>query len=157
MTVIQAGNLSTAIVRDLWRDNLRAAAGPNDADALTDPKSSERDDSHPFVVTSYPDTKPLYPMIIVREGADSAARPDRRHTLHEHDYQVLVQIGAKSSTTMFDLRDSVKAWFEGNIEMLEGNGFEDAVMGDSARVDWDGETSTETTQIPFNGVVNTIT
>lgn len=155
--VVQTEELSEHIVRDVFRDSLRSEAGPDDSDRLTDPRDGDRDDSHPFIVTSFPNTKPLYPMIVVREGSDSAERPDRRHTLHEHQYEVLVQIGASSTTTMFSLRDGVKAWFEENIEYLESEGFEDATMGSATRADWDSDVSTATMQIPFEGIVNTIT
>ena len=154
--VVQTENLSEHIVRDTFRDSLRSVAGPNDSDTLTDPEDANRDDAHPFIVTSFPDTKPLYPMIVVREGADSAERPDRRHDLHEHQYQVLVQYSASSSTAMFSLRDGIKAWFEDNIEFLESEGFEDASIGSATRADWDSEVSTASGQIPFDGLVNTV-
>jgi len=57
---------------------------------------------------------------------------------------------------MFSLRDGIKAWFEDNIEFLEGQGFEDAVIGNSSRADWDSEVSTASGQIPFDGIVNTV-
>lgn len=153
--VIQTKNLSEHIVRDTFRDGLRGVAGPNAADTLTDPKDSSRDSAHPFIVTSFPDTDPLYPMIVCSEAADSAVRPDRRKDLHEHDYRVLVQIGAISATTMFSLRDGVRAWFEDNIDFLESEGFEDAEIESSTRADWDTDSQTETWQITFAGLVNT--
>lgn len=154
--VVQTENLSEHIVRDTFRDSLRSVAGPSASDTLTDPEDANRDDAHPFIVTSFPDTKSLYPMIVVREGADSAERPDRRHDLHEHQYQVLVQYAASSATTMFSLRDGIKAWFEDNIEYLESEGFEDATIGSASRADWDSEVSTASGQIPFDGLVNTV-
>jgi hypothetical protein len=155
--VVQTENLSEHIVRDTFRDSLRANAGAQGSkEYLIDPEDANRDDAHPFIVTSFPDTKPLYPMIVVREGADSAERPDRRHDLHEHQYQVLVQYAASSSTAMFQLRDGIKAWFEDNIEFLESEGFEDATIGNASRADWDSEVSTASGQIPFGGIVNTI-
>lgn len=154
--VVQTENLSEHIVRDTFRDDLRANAGASGSGKLLiDPNDSSRDSSHPFIVTSFPDTEPLYPMIVVREGGDSAERPDRRHDFHEHDYRVLVQIGAVSTTTMFSLRDGVRAWFEDNIEFLASEGFEDCRIESSNRSDWDSEVSTATWQTAFAGIVNT--
>lgn len=154
--VVQTENLSEHIVRDTFRDGLRSAAGPNPSDTITDPEDANRDGEHPFIVTSFPDTSPLYPMIVVREGSDSGERPDRRHDLHEHQYEVLVQYAASSSTVMFSIRDGIKAWFEDNIAWLESEGFEDAVMGSSTTADWDSSVSTSSGQIPFEGTVNTV-
>lgn len=155
MTVIPTEELSTEIVVNQFRDPLRNAAGPNKADTITDPNAASRDDAHPFIVTSFPDTSPLYPMVIVGEDGDSGSRPDRRVDLHEHDYDVRVRILAKSSTTYFDLRDSIRGWFADRVDTLAANGFEDASIASSGRIDWENDISVEAGQVVFNGTVNT--
>lgn len=155
MTVIATENLSTEIVVNQFRDPLRAAAGPNDTDTITDPKAASRDSAHPFIVTSFPSTDLLYPLIVVREGGDSGSRPDRRVDLHEHEYDVVIQIATISTTTYFDLRDSIRGWFEDRIETLAGNGYEDAELVSAPRTNWDNDVDTTTGELVFRGVVNT--
>jgi hypothetical protein len=155
MTVIATENLSTEIVLHQFRDRLRNVSGPNDADTLTDPKAGSRDSGHPFIVTSFPDTKPLYPMVIVREAGDAGSRPDRRVDLHEHEYDVAVEILTRSSTTYFDLRDSIRGWFEDAIETLAANGFEDGEIVSANRTNWENDVSVVSGGVVFRGTVNT--
>lgn len=156
-TVIKTENLSKEIILNQFRNPLRQAVGPNEADTITDPVHSERDrtNNEYMITTSRPDSPRLYPLIVVREGGDSGSRPDRRADLHEHEYDVVTEILTKSDTTYFDLRDSVRAWFENRIDTLNGNGYEDAEIVSANRTQWEAEASVVSGEIVFRGTVNT--
>ena len=118
-TEISSRSLSTAIIRDLFRDGLRAAVAAGD---IADPSSARRKTAAPMILSEFPDQGLLYPHIIVSEASDVGDRPDSRADLWQHTYAVGIEIHAKSSTQMFRLRDEVRAWVEVHVDMLNAAG-----------------------------------
>lgn len=157
-TVIQTANLSREIILNQFRDPMRAEVGSVGSGArFEDPQSGSRDSAHPFIVTSYPSSDILYPMIVVQEAGDSGRRPDARVGLTEHNYAVSIQIGATSSTTLFDLRDSFRAWFEARIDTFNANGFEDPELTPSGRPSWESDPKIKAVELAAEGTVTTST
>src|SRR5690554_4728475 len=124
-TEISSSSLSTAIIRDLFRDGLRAAVAAGD---IADPSSARRKTAAPMILSEFPDQGLLYPHIIVSEASDVGDRPDSRADLWQHTYAVGIEIHAKSSTQMFRLRDEARAWVEGHVDTLNAAGFTDPQM-----------------------------
>lgn len=133
-TEISSRSLSTAIIRDLFRDGLRAAVAAGD---IFDPSSARRKGAAPMVMTELPDQGLLYPHIIVGEGSDVADRPDSRADLWQHAYAVGIEIHAKSSTQMFRIRDEARAWVEEHVDVLNAAGFTDPQISPGISMTWD--------------------
>ena len=133
-TEISSSSLSTAIIRDLFRDGLRAAIATGD---ISDPSSARRNGAAPMVLTEFPDQGLLYPHIIVSEASDVGGRPDSRADLWQHTYAVGIEIHAKSSTQMFRIRDEVRAWVERNVDTLNTAGFTDPQISPGIPMTWD--------------------
>lgn len=160
-TVIQTENLSTEIIENQFRAPIQSEADDGSR-PLTDPEAGNRDPNDdripPFVLPSFPDQDPLYPHVIVSEAGDEAARPDRRHDLHEHDpYVVEVKILAKSTTQLNKIKDGVVNWFEDHVETLESNGFGDAELrGGSDVPDFENDPAVNAKRLRFAGTVYTV-
>lgn len=155
-TVIPREKLSERIVKDLFRASLKEASGPESEDPeIVDPKEGERTSNQRFVHSSRPSRSPLYPILIVEEGADTASRPDRRVDLHEHQYDVLVTIQAASSTNLSRIKDQLRGWFENNIDMFNANGYEDPEIISAPRTDFNPDQAIEEKTFTFQGTVNT--
>ncbi len=133
-TEISSRSLSAAIIRDLFRDGLRAAVAAGD---IFDPSSAGRKGAAPMIMTELPDRGLLYPHIIVSEASDVGGRPDSRADLWQHTYAVGIEIHAKSSTQMFRLRDEVRAWVETHVDALNAAGFTDPQISPGIPMTWD--------------------
>ncbi len=151
-TEISSRSLSTAIIRDLFRDGLRAAVAAGD---IFDPSSARRNGAAPMVLTEFPDRGLLYPHIVVGEGSDVGDRPDSRADLWQHTYAVGIEIHAKSSTQMFRIRDEVRAWVEGNVDVLNAAGFTDPQMSPGISMTWDRSEEVRRWKIVVKGTVYT--
>ena len=133
-TEISSRSLSTAIIRDLFRDGLRAAVAAGD---IADPSSARRKTAAPMILSELPDRGLLYPHIIVSEVSDVGDRPDSRADLWQHTYAVGIEIHAKSSTQMFRIRDEARAWVEEHVDMLNAAGFTDPQISPGIPMTWD--------------------
>ncbi len=153
-TEISSRSLSTAIIRDLFRDGLRAALAAGD---ISDPSSARRNGAAPMVLTEFPDRGLLYPHIVVGEGSDVGDRPDSRADLWQHTYAVGIEIHAKSSTQMFRIRDEVRAWVEGNVDVLNAAGFTDPQISPGISMTWDRSEEVRRWKIVVKGTVYTVT
>lgn len=153
-TEINSSSLSTAIIRDLFRDGLRAAVAAGD---IFDPSSAGRKGAAPMVLTEFPDRGLLYPHIVVGEGSDVGDRPDSRADLWQHTYAVGIEIHAKSSTQMFRLRDEVRAWVEEHVDMLNAAGFTDPQTSPGISMTWDRSEEVRRWKIVVKGTVYTVT
>lgn len=153
-TEISSRSLSTAIIRDLFRDGLRAAVAAGD---IFDPSSARRNGAAPMVLTEFPDRGLLYPHIIVSEASDVGDRPDSRADLWQHTYAVGIEIHAKSSTQMFRLRDEVRAWVEEHVDMLNAAGFSDPQTSPGIPMTWDANEQIRRWKIVVKGTVYTVT
>lgn len=153
-TEISSRSLSTAIIRDLFRDGLRAAVAAGD---IFDPSSARRNGAAPMVLTEFPDRGLLYPHIIVSEVSDVGDRPDSRADLWQHTYAVGIEIHAKSSTQMFRIRDEVRAWVEGNVDMLNAAGFTDPQISPGISMTWDANEQIRRWKFVIKGTVYTVT
>ncbi|HKM25266.1 MAG TPA: hypothetical protein VJY40_06465 [Corynebacterium sp.] len=151
-TEISSSSLSTAIIRDLFRDGLRAAVAGGD---IADPSSARRNGAAPMVLTEFPDRGLLYPHIVVGEGSDVGDQPDSRADLWQHTYAVGIEIHAKSSTQMFRLRDEVRAWVEGNVDTLNAAGFTDPQMSPGIPMNWDANEQIRRWKFVVKGTVYT--
>ena len=144
-------SLSTAIIRDLFRDGIRAATGVS----ITDPEAARRPPRSPLVVSELPDRDRHYPHIIVGESADVSGRIDIRGGSWRHRYSTLIEIHAKSSTQMYRLRDQVRGWIENNVATLTAAGFVDAEIVSSSSMTWDGAAEVRSWRIVVQGLVYT--
>lgn len=153
-TEISSRSLSTAIIRDLFRDGLRAAVAAGD---IFDPSSARRNGAAPMVLTEFPDRGLLYPHIVVSEASDVGDRPDSRADLWQHTYAVGIEIHAKSSTQMFRIRDEVRAWVEGNVDMLNAAGFTDPQISPGISMTWDANEQIRRWKFVIKGTVYTVT
>ena len=152
-TEISSRSLSTAIIRDLFRDGLRAAVAAGD---IADPSSARRKTAAPMILSELPDRGLLYPHIIVSEASDVGDRPDSRADLWQHTYAVGIEIHAKSSTQMFRLRDEVRAWVEGNVDTLNAAGFTDPQISPGIPMNWDANEQIRRWKFVVKGTVYTI-
>lgn len=158
-TVIATEDLSTEILQNQFRKPLQQEAD-DDTRPLTDPSASARDPADntipPFVLPSFPDQDPLYPHLIVSEASDEGTRPDDRADLHEHTYDVEVEIIAKSTTRVNKLGDEVRAWFEDRIPVLNEAGFTDAsIAGGGGAPSYEHAPNAKTKAVLFRGTVYT--
>jgi len=151
-TEISSGSLSTAVIRDLFRNGLRAAVA---AGTITDPKAATRPAASPMVVSELPDRNRAYPHIIVGEASDTADRPDSRAGLWEHAYSVAIEVHAETSTHMYLIRDQVRGWVEGNVDTLNAAGFTDPQIATSVPTNWDAESRVRTWRFVVRGTVYT--
>ncbi len=151
-TEISSSSLSTAIIRDLFRDGLRAAIAAGD---IADPSSARRKTAAPMILSEFPDQGLLYPHIIVSEASDVGDRPDSRADLWQHMYAVGIEIHAKSSTQMFRLRDEVRAWVEGNVDTLNVAGFTDPQISPGIPMNWDANEQIRRWKFVVKGTVYT--
>jgi len=151
-TEISSRSLSTAIIRDLFRDGLRAAVAAGD---IFDPVSARRKGAAPMVMSELPDQGLLYPHIIVSEGSDVGDRPDSRADLWQHAYAVGIEIHAKSSTQMFRIRDETRAWVEGSVDVLNAAGFTDPQISPGIPMTWDQNEEIRRWKIIIKGTVYT--
>lgn len=151
-TEISSRSLSTAIIRDLFRDGLRAAVAAGD---IADPSSARRKTAAPMILSEFPDQGLLYPHIIVSEASDVGDRPDSRADLWQHMYAVGIEIHAKSSTQMFRLRDEVRAWVEGNVDTLNVAGFTDPQISPGIPMNWDANEQIRRWKFVVKGTVYT--
>lgn len=151
-TEISSRSLSTAIIRDLFRDGLRAAVA---AGAIFDPSSARRAGAASMVMTEFPDQGVLYPHVIVSEASDVGDRPDSRADLWQHTYAVGIEIHAKSSTQMFRIRDEVRAWVEGNVDVLNAAGFTDPQISPGISMTWDRSEEVRRWKFVIKGTVYT--
>ena len=151
-TTVPSDSLSKNIVRDLWRDQLRAAVT---AGKITDPNAATRPAKSPMVVTELPDKKRHYPHIVVSEAADVSGRPDIRADVWKHDYTVGLEIHAKTSTDVFKLRDQVRGWIEGNTATLNQLNFHDAEIVSTVSMSWDATEQVRRWRIAVRGTVYT--
>lgn len=153
-TEISSRSLSTAIIRDLFRDGLRAAVAAGD---IFDPSSARRNGAAPMVLTEFPDRGLLHPHIVVGEGSDVGDRPDSRADLWQHTYAVNIEIHATSSTQMFRIRDEVRAWVEGNVDTLNAAGFTDPQISPGISMNWDANEQIRRWKFVIKGTVYTVT
>ena len=151
-TTVPSDSLSTSIVVDLWRDNLRAAVT---ATTITDPDAATRPPKSPMVVTEYPDRARHHPHIVITEAADVSRRPDIRGDVWLHTYTVGIEIAAKTSTQMFKLRDQVRGWIESNTATLNAANFHDAEIVSSTAMSWDAAEQVRRWRIAVRGTVYT--
>lgn len=145
-------SLSTAIIRDLWRDSLRAAVA---AGTITDPFAAKRPTGSPLVVTSLPDRSRYYPHIVVGEASDTSSRPDLRGDVWRHQYSVSLEVCAESNTHMYALRDALRGWIETNAATLNAAGFVDAEIVSSTSMNWDSTADVKKWRIVVRGFVYT--
>lgn len=151
-TEISSSSLSTAIIRDLFRDGLRAAVAAGD---IADPSSARRKTAAPMILSEFPDQGLLYPHIIVSEASDVGDRPDSRADLWQHTYAVGIEIHAKSSTQMFRLRDEARAWVEGHVDTLNAAGFTDPQISPGIPMNWDANEQIRRWKFVVKGTVYT--
>ena len=151
-TEISSRSLSTAIIRDLFRDGLRAAIAAGD---ISDPSSAGRKGAAPMIMTELPDRGLLYPHIIVSEASDVSDTPDSRADLWQHTYAVGIEIHAKSSTQVFRLRDEVRAWVEEHVDMLNAAGFTDPQVSPGIPMNWDADEKIRRWKFVVKGTVYT--
>ena len=150
-TEISSRSLSTAIIRDLFRDGLRAAIAAGD---ISDPSSAGRKGAAPMVLTEFPDRGLLYPHN--RERGIRRRRPSgQSRDLWQHAYAVGIEIHAKSSTQMFRIRDEVRAWVEGNVDMLNAAGFTDPQVSPGIPMNWDADEQIRRWKFVVKGTVYT--
>ena len=147
-------SLSTSIIRDLWRANLRTAL-TGETPAIADPKKAIRPTGSSMVVTSLPDRSRFYPHIIVGEVSDVASRPDIRADVWLHQYSVSLEIHAETSTHVYQIRDQLRGWIENNTATLEAAGFVDAEITSSVSMSWDASSSIKSWRIVVKGLVYT--
>ena len=151
-TTVPSDSLSKKIIRDLWRDQLRAAIT---AGMITDSNATTRPAKSPMVVTEYPDTKRHYPHIVITEAADVSRRPDIRGDVWLHTYTVGIEIAAKTSTQMFKIRDQVRGWIESNTATLNQLNYHDAEIVSSTAMSWDATEQVRRWRIAVRGTVYT--
>lgn len=151
-TEISSESLSAAIIRDLFRDGLRTAVTAGD---ISDPSSARRAGAASMVMTEFPDQGVLYPHVIVSEASDVGDRPDSRADLWQHTYAVGIEIHAKSSTQMFRIRDEVRAWVEGNVDVLNAAGFTDPQISPGIPMNWDANEQIRRWKFVIKGTVYT--
>lgn len=151
-TTVPSDSLSKKIVVDLWRDQLRAAVT---AGKITDPDAATRPAKSPMVVTEFPDRARHYPHIVITEAADVSGRPDIRADVWKHEYTVGLEIAAKSSTHLFNLRDQVRGWIESNTATLNQHNFHDAEIVSSTAMSWDAAEQVRRWRIAVRGTVYT--
>lgn len=151
-TEISSRSLSTAIIRDLFRDGLRAAVAAGD---IFDPSSARRNGAALMVLTEFPDRGLLYPHIVVSEASDVGDRPDSRADLWQHTYAVGIEIHAISSTQMFRIRDEVRAWVEAHVDALNAAGFTDPQIFPGIPMTWDANEQIRRWKIVVKGTVYT--
>ncbi|PSG97498.1 hypothetical protein BRD56_05435 [Thermoplasmatales archaeon SW_10_69_26] len=118
--------LSAQIVRDLLRDELRAAVADGTID---DPRAASRDDE--MVLTSFPDESIVYPLVIVDEANDASDAIHMQRVAHQHDYDVQISIAGDNKTHVKILRDQVRGWVLSNAVDLAGQGFMDLSIASS--------------------------
>lgn len=154
-TVVPRSSLSETINRDLFRDELREASGPESDDPeIIDYGYDERPEGEHLAYTGRPDRNLVYPLLIVEEGGDTGVRPDRRSSLHEHAYDVRVTIQHNNKTQLMQLRDQLRGWFEGNIMLLQTNGFEDPELSIQPAT-FPADARVHEIEATFSGIVNT--
>ena len=152
-TEISSRSLSTAIILNLFRQNLQAAVTAGD---ITDPAATRRGTSGaPMVQGEFPDRNPMYPHIIVQEASDAADRPDSRVDLWEHRYAVNIEIRAKSATTMYKVRDQVRGWVEEHVDTLNAAGFTDPQISPGISLNWDDQEQVRRWAFTVTGTVYT--
>lgn len=145
MGTIAPAVLSTAVIRDLLRDGIRTG--------IDDPVSAKRPTGSRFVSTAYPDRSVYYPLIVVGEVSDRSYRPDIRAEVWKHTYAAQITIHAKSMTQLYQLRDEIRAWIEGNIRTLEQAGYMDASVSSSTSATWDPSASVYQWRLVVTGTV----
>lgn len=149
-TTVPSDALSETIIRDLWRDHLRAATS-----TIVDPNAATRPPKSPMVITEFPDRSIHYPHIVISEAADVSRRPDIRGDLWLHQYTVGIDIYAKTSTHLFRLRDQVRGWIESNTAALNAANFHDAEVVSSVSASWDAGEQVRRWRIAVRGTVYT--
>lgn len=156
MSTQPAGDASEVIVVDTIRDGLRAAASGTTYD-LTDPEDGNRGDDAPFAVTSRPDRDPHYPHVVALEAGMSGGRLDSRVDLHENQYDVRIEVFARSDTEMYNLRDDVRQWFQANHDTFRDAGWTDVGIASNSPMNWEGDVQLSSWQITYTGTLYTTT
>jgi len=150
---------SRELLREYIRPEIETYLGSN----FQDPESSRRGTSisgepgewPPLVVTALPEGgRVLYPHVVIHEQSDASERPDPARDLAQHDFAVDVAVHGTTTTEMYNLRDTVRGWFERNRDGLEDVGLADPTLDGNAG-NWDPTSKTMTWQLTLEGLVHT--
>jgi len=110
-----------------------------------------------MVVTAYPDRDRYLPVIVVEEAGDTAIRQTYLADLWKHQYTLNLQIFAETNTHLYQLRDQLRKWLEGNLDTQEAAGFVDTEIASSISMNWDAGAATKGWQITVRGNIYTET
>ncbi len=154
MATIASENLSTTVVRDLLRDGLRSAADDSSY-PLDDPAGSDRPDASKFVLTSFPDRKIYYPLIVVEEADDNSTKVDMQNPVHQHTYTVKITIYSKTNTHLFQIRDQIRQFIEADYMDLSDSGFAEPTIESSTSASWESNPEVKQWEMMISGLVYT--
>jgi hypothetical protein len=153
--VLAPETLEATLVRDVIRDGLRAQAAGSGP--LEDPMAVARvaAGGAPFVMTSFPDRNPFYPLIIVAEQSGTSEPPDARFDFWEDTYAVAFRILAESTTHVKNIKDQVKNWIKANKRVLQDAGYSDVKIISDTPATWDPTNNVKEWRIVISGRVYT--
>ena len=151
-TVIPVQNLSTVVVKELFRDRIQAYADEG-TNPLVDPKKTKRPEGTTFVLTAAPEREVYYPHIIVKEVARPGGPMDHQVAQQEREYSVRVIIEAKSNKEIYQIRDGLEAWFMDDYMYLNEHGFIDPMVTSNVEANYDDTPQVKRWEIVYTGKV----
>lgn len=153
---INIEDLSTEIIVNIFRDGMRDAAD-DENEPLTDPKSDQRPDNTEFIMTSFPQTRVFYPLIIIDEFDDSDERVDAQVDFFRHSYALRITIYAESNTHLYHIRDQVRHFIESNYVANMDAGFHETSIQSSTAATWEVNAEVQKWEMIVSGMVFTKT
>jgi hypothetical protein len=143
---------STQLLQNKIRPEITTYLGAN----FNDDRDRTPSEIPPLVLTALPDGgRVTYPHVVVREQDDAASTPDNSLKLSQHSFAVEVEIHGRTTTEMFNLRDTARGWFLRNRDSLRDAGWSDLEVGTGNPADWDPTSSTSTWQLTVSGTLFT--